>query len=165
MHLNSLNPAIRHWLLLLFITVSGLNSVGAATLELQPFTQDSLTQIQHRHQGENWALLLWSVDCPPCYEELATLQLLASDYPDIRVEVVATDPPERHVEVKQALEEFQLEGLSHWHFSTDHSQSLRYQIDPRWIGELPRSYFYSGNGERTAHRGVISAEALISHLR
>jgi hypothetical protein len=43
-----------------------------------------------------------------------------------------------------------------WIFANDNHQQLRYAVDPRWYGELPRGYFYAADGSRRAHSGGLT---------
>ena len=45
-------------------------------------------------------------------------------------------------------------------FASGSPESLRYAIDPKWLGEKPRAYLYAANGTRTAQSGVISSADL-----
>ena len=43
-------------------------------------------------------------------------------------------------------------------FTEDNSAKLRFEIDPSWYGELPRTYFFDKKHQRSGLSGVISHE-------
>ncbi|MBE9539252.1 MAG: hypothetical protein IMF06_09235 [Proteobacteria bacterium] len=57
-----------------------------------------------------------------------------------------------------------MEKVDSWIFSGDFAEKIRYNIDPSWHGELPRSYFYSADHTRQAHSGTLSEQMLIRWL-
>ncbi len=128
----------------------------------QPFHADSLAGIERQFTGESFLLVLWSVDCPPCYRELEILGRVQQEYPQMNLVLVATDPITMQHETAMVLEEYRLEVSANWIFADSHVERLRYSIDPQWYGELPRSYFYDEEHQRTAHSGVLT-EAQVRH--
>lgn len=124
---------------------------------VQPFRADSLAQILAAREEAPFVLVLWSLSCPPCFRELELLGRLHQANPSLRLVFVATDPygePGVPSAVRGALERFGLAGLEAWAFAGD-PQRLRYVIDPRWYGELPRSYFYGPGQPRSAVSGRL----------
>lgn len=128
------------------------------------FEQDSLASITQERQGQPFILLLWSVDCPPCMKELATIQKLEQQFGPLAITYVATDGIDNLSNINKTLKSFQLEQRNHWVFTTHMSDRLRYAIDPNWYGELPRAYFYKDAVNRTAHSGIISENDLIKWI-
>jgi hypothetical protein len=52
-----------------------------------------------------------------------------------------------------------------WLFGNEPQQRLQYAIDPDWMGEMPRTYFYRADGERRGVSGVLKPEEWVKHLR
>jgi hypothetical protein len=70
--------------------------------------------------------------------------------------------------VKGILARNGLIDVENWIFGTVDAQKLRYEIDPSWYGELPRTYFYNATGNRTAKSGALRIdefEALIAQIK
>lgn len=136
------------------IFLIGLVFMLPAMAAVQPFQADSLAQIRAARAAAPFVLVLWSLDCPPCFRELDMLGRLHQADPGLKLVLVATDPfeePGTRPAVRDTLKRFGLAGIEAWAFASD-PQRLRYVIDPRWYGELPRSYFY-GPGQQQ-RRGV-----------
>ena len=136
-------------------------------MAIEAFTQSSLQSMVKSHQGEPWLLVLWSIDCRPCYDELSLIQSLHKQYGQSishAIELVSTDDIERQAEVFEVIQEFSLEKLSLWQFNDSDGRRLRYQIDPRWFGELPKTFAYHENESRQAHSGVLNIDFIKKHL-
>ena len=138
---------------------------GAAQAGASLFTRDSLAQITATRAGTPFVLVLWSVDCPPCLKELQLIGTLRDPTERTRVVLVSTDPPDRHAEAAALITRFGLDDIAHWAFGADAAERLRWQIDPQWFGELPRSYGYAADGKRRAHSGLLPPETLKAWLR
>ncbi|OUS28616.1 hypothetical protein A9Q99_11415 [Gammaproteobacteria bacterium 45_16_T64] len=107
-------------------------------------------------------VVLWSVDCPPCFDELAMLEKLLKQYPELPVTFVSTDDDsERYEEVDSTYRRF-AGNTKAWVFGDGMAAALRYAIDPAWSGVLPRSYFVDREGERHGHSGVLKEAQVIS---
>ena len=134
--------------LILWLAVS-----WACTATAMPgsFGQHSYQKILQQRQQDNFILVLWSLDCPPCIEELPLLAAFHKQHPGVDIVMVSTDDPSRVDEVVSLMQNYQLADINHWVFEANAEQRIRYSIDPQWYGELPRSYFYTA-GQRIAAR-------------
>lgn len=119
----------------------------------RPFVAGSWAEIRAAHAG--WPLLahLWSLTCAPCLVELPRWAELARAHPDAAVVLIATDPPEDAARVAAALERAGLGGIESWQFADAFTERLRFELDPRWRGELPRTLLLDPGGAATAVRG------------
>lgn len=130
----------------------------------QAFTENTLAELEARHRGQPFVLVLWSVHCAPCFAELEMIGTALAQQPDLAVVVVATDGTAARDDVGWILEDYGLDARNTWQFAGDFAEKLRYRVDPDWYGELPRSYFYDAVGQREGHSGVISREQLLAWL-
>lgn len=105
-------------------------------------------------------MVMWSIDCPPCYEELRLLAQYQKTNPQIKIIVVATDEDIYTQQVKKMLLESFPQSQNAWIFSVASAQKLRYSIDPSWYGELPRSYFFDQKHNRKAVSGLLTLKIL-----
>ena len=55
------------------------------------FNSEQLTKIKTQKLGEQWLMLLWSVDCPPCFKELGIIQKLQKQHQNLNVVIINTD--------------------------------------------------------------------------
>lgn len=136
-----------------------LIATGATQAQsLQAFVRGSQQAIVTAQQGKPFVLALWSLDCVFCRDDLALLGKLMAKYPKLAVVTLATDPPEQRDELQKVLDRYRLGGAANWQFADTFVERLRYEIDPQWFGELPRTYFYAADGTRTAVSGQLDAQ-------
>ncbi|MDH5484476.1 MAG: TlpA family protein disulfide reductase [Gammaproteobacteria bacterium] len=138
--MRTVNP---YWLFLLLMCSFGTGAMPAS------FDQGSYQQILQQKQQGSFIMVLWSLDCPPCMEELPLLTAFHKQNPAVDIIMVSTDEPSRGEEIVGVMKQNRLLDISHWVFETSQEQRIRYSIDPQWYGELPRSYFYLA-GKRVA---------------
>ena len=125
------------------------------------FTKAELELVKKQYQGQQWLMLLWSVDCPPCFKELAIIQKLKASSANLKVMLVNTDADEEsYLERETIVKQFDLQSLANYHFVDGQGDQSRYAIDPQWYGELPRSYFFKASGESIGKSGLVN-EVLI----
>lgn len=133
----------------------------ASKVEATVFTVQAFEQLKQKHIGKRWLMLLWSVDCPPCFKELALIEKLRKNHPELAVVLVNADADDEVAnERKSVIEQFQLSSVPHFYFADGNADKSRYLIDKSWHGELPRSYFIEENGKFNGRSGLVS-EALL----
>ena len=125
------------------------------------FSGKVLQQLQLQHENKRWLLLMWSLECPPCFKELAAVAKLKSDNPNIPIILVNTDDDDSMTnEREQALTSMGLAQVPSYYFPDQQSMALRYAIDPMWHGELPRSFFYNQAGKQKGYSGLLKGEQI-----
>jgi thiol-disulfide isomerase/thioredoxin len=157
-----------------FIMIFVFGSLGATSslsgqADIQPFTGSSLKSIQKQHRGKPFLLILWRTDCPPCREELASLGAITQTFaaesrPLLPVVIVATDPIDTRAQLSTILQGYDLEASATWAYADSNTERLNFAIDPNWYGELPRSYFYSADGNPSGRSGKLTHELLLQSL-
>lgn len=138
-------------------------SLAAQQATLQPYRPGSHTQLLQAHQGRPLLLVFWSLDCPPCRRELAMLGRLARQHTALPLVLVSVDGMAAAPEAVGLLRRHGLETAENWLFDGP-EQRLRFDTDPGWYGELPRSYFLDAEHQRTAHSGVLTREQVLAWL-
>ena len=128
--------------------------------QLRPFVGGSLEQIQAERAGKPFILALWSATCTHCPAELKALGQLLKRTPGLEVVLVATDTPAESPQLTRLAAEYGLGRQAQWVFADEQPERLRFQIDRRWYGELPRTYLYDGQHRREAYSGLIPAAQL-----
>ncbi len=121
----------------------------------KPFVSGSMAEIMTTQGEQPMIVSFWSIDCPPCYKELAMWRELNMRFPDLKLVLVSTDEGDAKHEVVEVLEKIGVAKLDSWQFADEYVQRLRYEIDKNWYGELPRSYFYSPSGQVKAVSGLV----------
>ena len=143
--------------LCLFINVAYATSIA--------FNENHLQQIKTQYLGKQWLMLLWSVDCPPCFKELAIIQKLQGEYDDLAIVIINTDADDelQHAREK-TIKKFDLTGFKNLHFTDGLADQSRFLVDPQWYGELPRSYFIEKNGKYHGKSGLVTQDMLTQWL-
>jgi thiol-disulfide isomerase/thioredoxin len=145
------------WVLLGLLAVLQ-SEVPAA--ELQPFVAGSMQQIRSAHADQPFVLMLWSITCSHCQEELARLGSLQRQHPELKIILVSTDTPDDAEAIRTLLARHGLARTEAWVYADEFVERLRFAIDPRWGGELPRSYFFDHRHRVTAHSGALTLAQL-----
>lgn len=145
--------------------VWSLFSLNLSYAQSVAFNKTKLSTIKTQNMGKQWLMLLWSVDCPPCFKELAIVQKLQRQHDDLAVVIINTDAnDETEQERESIIEKFELNNLSNFHFVDGQGDQSRFVIDPNWYGELPRSYFVESSGKFHGKSGLVDQALLTKWL-
>jgi len=150
-------PSIFSLMLLIAASLLSSNSLAANS---RNFVQGSYAQIIETHKTHVFFVSLWSIDCPPCREELPEMAAYFSRHPEISLVLISTDGKDLAAEVERVLQQNGLADAESWIFAEDFVERLRYEVDNTWHGELPTSYFYSPGQSRQRIRGRIDFKAI-----
>lgn len=120
-----------------------------------PFVSGSMAEIKAAQADKPMIVSFWSIDCPPCYKELAMWRELSERLPTLNLVLVSTDEIDVEQEVVEVLQKTGVAHLQSWQFADSHTHKLRYEIDKSWYGELPRTYFHSPDGQVGAVSGLV----------
>lgn len=135
--------------------------VSLTYAESMVFNKAQLATVKTQNMGKQWLMLLWSVDCPPCFKELAIIQQLQKQNDDLAVVIINTDAnDETNAERDDIIEKFELSHFTNFHFADGKGDQSRFFIDPTWYGELPRSYFIESNGKFHGKSGLVNQAML-----
>ena len=144
---------------LCFALLSFAPAPVSAGQEIKPFVRGSYQKIVSARQGKPFILNFWSLTCSYCMVELEMLKKLAGKYPKLDLVLVSTDTPEEEKSVSATLAKFSLGKAEAWVFADSYTERLRFEIDKKWQGELPRTYFFSArNNEVIAVSGKVEQE-------
>lgn len=137
-----MNTVLGRLMLVLASLTLLMAGASAAANQPRPFVSSSQQQILTAHQGKPFILALWSLSCVHCQEELAIFSELLKKHPEVDLILVSTDSPEDSAALTAALQRHALWRAESWVFADNFTERLRYEIDRKWRGELPRTYFY-----------------------
>jgi hypothetical protein len=139
----------------------GLASLGLATLGIAhagdplSFERGSWAKLRAAHAGQPTVIHFWGLTCGPCLVELPQWGKLLAARRDLKLVLVAADPfPQPTDQVAATLDRDGLAGAESWTFTDRFYERLRYEIDPGWAGELPRTVMISRDGTATVLPGV-----------
>lgn len=121
----------------------------------QPFGRGSWQSLRAAHADQPLVVHLWGLTCPPCLVEMPEWAALKRARPDMPLVLIAADPvPEDPQRAGATLAGYGLAGVESWIFADRFAERLRYEIDPHWRGELPRTLLIDRAGAVTVLPGV-----------
>jgi thiol-disulfide isomerase/thioredoxin len=129
--------------------------------ELKPFERGSWQQLLHSHAGHPTLVHFWGVTCGPCKVELPQLGEFMKHHPAVDVVTISADlVPNLGPATRSMLQNAGLSSADNWIFSDGFVERLRFEIDPAWQGDIPRTMLISRNGEIITIEGSATAAAL-----
>jgi len=135
-----------------------LSTAHAQQSEIKLFHADAYQHILNTHKDQPFMLVIWSVTCSACLSEMALIQKIHEQNPELNVVMLSVDGPEYFADMREIIEKEKLDDVEQWGFAEDNSPALRYSIDSRWYGELPRTYFFDKAHQRNGLSGVLTTE-------
>jgi hypothetical protein len=140
---------------------AGVALHAADASEPIPFERGSWAKLTADHAGQPTIVHFWGLTCGPCLVELPKWGMLLAERPDMHLVLVAADPlPQSPEQVNGAVHRAKLDGAESWSFADRFYERLRFEIDPAWNGELPRTLLIAADGTRTALSGVADLSAV-----
>lgn len=149
--------------LLLLLLIASSVCIGSARAsaedKIQALEPGGFGRIVAAVKGKPLVVMLWSLSCDYCEP---TFDALADAKRNKRLEVVtiATDRADDHEAAQMIWKKLSRHGLAanSWAFGTAPAERLRYDIDAKWRGEMPRTYWVRSDGKIRAYSGVITPE-------
>jgi thiol-disulfide isomerase/thioredoxin len=128
------------------------------------------------YQPGDWKILLkssdkkpiivhfWGFSCTPCLEELPRWGEFVSQFPDLKTVFIQVDdvPPELSI---QTLTDAGLARADNRTSTAIFDEYMRFEIDPRWRGELPLTLLISPNGDVKRLRGTVDFKVIQQWLK
>lgn len=140
-------------------------ATSSAAHRSKPFVHGSYQEIVAARAGKPFIISLWSLDCTYCLEDMVLFGKLAKKYHDLDLVLISTDTPEQMNEIARVLKKYPLKKAESWVFADKFVERLRYEVDPEWYGELPRTYFYDAQGHTIALSGKLDYAQIEQWIR
>src|ERR1700681_2947526 len=139
----------------LFLVVFLAPAPGSETPpQLKPFVRGSWQDVLRSHAGRPTLVHFWGVTCGPCKVELPLLGQFMKDHPAIDVVTISADlVPDLPGATRSMLEKAGLGPAENWIFNDGFVERLRFEIDPAWQGDIPRTILISREGAITTIEG------------
>lgn len=132
--------------------------------EVNAFVKGSFADIQQQRQGARYLIMFWSEDCVYCTKEFPLFSKMLEQYPDVTLITIATDPFLDKKIIQKTLASYDLQTVDAWVFADASREKLYFDIDPRWRGELPLTYFFDEQNVMTKKVGLLKQEDLTKWL-
>lgn len=130
-----------------------------------PFERGSWAKLTGEHAGQPTIVHFWGLTCGPCLVEMPKWGKLLAERPGMHLVLVAADPlPQPPGQVNGTVRRANLERAESWAFADRFYERLRFEIDPAWSGELPRTLLIAADGGRTVLPGVADLSTVRTWL-
>ncbi len=146
----------RHFAYFFILLFAFAAPLSAGDNTLKPFASGSYQKMLDSKAGKPFMLVIWSITCSSCLKDMALLSKMHKANPNIDMVMLATDDASATADIQQVLSKYELTRLENWFFADDNQQKLRYEIDPKWYGEMPRTYFLNAKHAREGVSGALS---------
>jgi thiol-disulfide isomerase/thioredoxin len=144
----------RHLLAGIFLVALHLPAVASEAPQLKPFVRGSWQQVLNSHAGRPTLVHFWGVTCGPCKVELPLLGQFMKDHVGIDMVTISADlAPDIPGAAQSMLKKSGLASAENWIFSDGFVERLRFEIDPAWQGDIPRTLLISRDGKITTIEG------------
>lgn len=147
-------------LLMLVVVAAHVTAHVAHAAEVRPFDSASLDAIRAAHARRPFILIFWSIDCAHCPKELKALGELKRQYPKLDIVLVSTDNEAEAAQLAGFAAQQGLGAVEQWMFADPQPEKLRFAVDRRWWGELPRTYFFDASHRSEGVSGLVAPERL-----
>src|SRR5436305_5893400 len=129
-------------------------SVSEASVELKPYVGGSWQQLLAAHKDRPTLVHFWGVTCGPCKVELPLLGQFMKDHSELAVVTISADlVPNLPGAARAMLEKAGLGSAENWIFNDGFVERLRFEIDPAWQGDIPRTLLIARDGTVTTIEG------------
>jgi thiol-disulfide isomerase/thioredoxin len=129
--------------IVVFLLLAG--AFPALADDARPFIRGSWQELRQQHQGKPTIVHFWGITCAPCMVEMPRWAKLAEADRDMDLVLVDADPVSEAADAPM-LAKMGLSKTESWRFADDFSERLRYEIDPKWRGELPLTLLIGRDG-------------------
>ncbi|MEH2485692.1 TlpA family protein disulfide reductase [Bradyrhizobium sp. AZCC 2230] len=135
------------------ILIASASALGAPPV-LKPFERGSWQHVLKDHAGRPTLVHFWGVTCGPCKVELPLLGQFAKEHPEIDVVTISADlVPNLPAATQSMLDKAGLSSTENFIFSDGFVERLRFEIDPAWQGDIPRTILIARDGTITTIEG------------
>lgn len=139
---------------LFLLTLVGVAPAAETANQMKPFARGSWQQILRDHAGRPTVVHFWGVTCGPCKVELPLLGAFMKAHPAIAMVTVSADlVPNLPSAARAMLTKSGLGSAENWIFDDGFVERLRFEIDPKWQGDIPRTLLITRDGSVTTLEG------------
>jgi thiol-disulfide isomerase/thioredoxin len=148
------------------LLLAALLAIGPAqAADPHHFERGSWAKLRAAHAGQPTVVHFWGLTCGPCLVEMPKWGKLLAERPDLKLVLIAADPlPQSPEEVAATVGRNHLERAESWSFTDRFYERLRYEIDPKWAGELPRTMLIDRDGKIVTMNGVADLDQVRAWL-
>jgi thiol-disulfide isomerase/thioredoxin len=147
----------------LLFTVLLLADVTAVAATLTPYRQGDWKQLIAERRGAPLIVHFWGMTCGPCLVELPKWSAFIHEHRDAKVVFIEVDQAPEQVAWK-ILTNAKLDGADNRATVEQFDEYMRFEIDKRWLGELPITMLIAADGTATRLDGAVDFASVRSWL-
>lgn len=132
------------------------NFAEANQSDLKPFDAGSYQKILENNANKPFLFIIWSITCSSCLKEMPLIGAIHQKNPQLKIIMLAADDISEVDQIQAILKKNSLSDVESWSYASENTQKLQFEIDPKWYGELPRTYFFDKKHQRDGMSGVLS---------
>ena len=156
---------MKRFLLAILFVIASMGAAPAAETRsgsvLKPFVRGSWQEMLRAHAGRPTLIHFWGVTCGPCKVELPLLGKFMKQHSDVDVVMISADlVPNLDTATRSMLDKAGLAAAENWIFNDGFVERLRFEIDPAWQGEIPRTVLIAPDGTATTIEGSVEIPEL-----
>lgn len=148
-----------HWMIKRFLLLVVVTCCVSACKEEQQtvndFIKGSFAEIQQQYKGSPYLVVFWSQDCAFCMKELEHFGQTLKHHPNMKLVSVATDPFLDKDTIREKMASFGLQETEAWVFAEAYPETLYFDVDQRWRGELPLTLLFDSQNKKTKKIGML----------
>jgi thiol-disulfide isomerase/thioredoxin len=138
----------------LLVALTSLMASASGDAALRSFERGSWQSLLQAHKGHPTLIHFWGVTCGPCKVELPQLGAFMKAHPNIDVVTISADiVPNLGPATTSMLRNAGLASAENWIFNDGYGERLRFEVDPTWQGDIPRTMLVARNGDITTIEG------------
>jgi thiol-disulfide isomerase/thioredoxin len=132
--------------------------VSAAPAPFAPYRTGDWKALLRVHAGAPFIVHFWGVTCGPCIVELPKWSEFTKRHPAVPIVFVEVDPAPEPV-ARRILAQAHLDAADNRLLASPFDEYMRYEVDRKWVGELPATLLVDRNGQARRLSGAGSASA------
>ena len=138
--------------------------VPAHALDIRPYNPGDWQALVNSRNQQPMIVHFWGFTCAPCLEELPRWGKFVGQHRALNTVFIEVDQIPAAMAL-QALTAAQLTQAEHRSSTAYFDEYMRYEIDPKWMGELPLTLLISPSGEVKRLRGAVDFAVIDTWLK
>ena len=139
----------------LFLIVIGLISGPTQARPLTPYHSGDWLNLLAQTKGQPAIIHIWGFSCGPCVEELPAWGYFTSTHPELKLLFLQVDIVPEEMTVK-TLMDAKLLNAENYVSAEYFDDYMRFEVDPKWMGELPITLLIDAKGDVKKLRGSVN---------
>jgi len=135
------------------------SSGSAMARPLVPYHSGDWSKLMAQVKGKRAIIHIWGFSCGPCVDELPAWGNFAATHPELQLTLLEVDIVPEEMTVKTLIEAklINADNRVTVEYFDDY---MRFEIDPKWMGELPITLLIDANGSVKKLRGSVNFKAV-----